>query len=100
MGEGMGEMEGSVLATLEVDIKMPSQADAPLWQNAKDALVVDIRCLAPWVLTAQQDVKDWGGQYWGVPVCHKVSGASHKVSGAKYNEMSVSVCWEKMCFVS
>ncbi len=33
MGKGMGEMEGSVLATshvaLEVDIKMPSQADVP-----------------------------------------------------------------------
>ncbi len=55
---------------------------------------MDVRCLATWVLTAQQDVKyakhpiggGGGGMVGGgIPVHHKVSGASHKVSGAKYN---------------
>ncbi len=36
-----------------------------------------------------------GGTVGGwVPVQHKVSGASQKVSRAKYDEMSVSECWE------
>ncbi len=43
-GGGMEELEKSVLATshraLEVDLKMPSQADTPVWQDVKDAYSV------------------------------------------------------------